>query len=109
MNDRCMLPQRSARSEKRQRDRSAVVPNRRCSFRSVQTDVVIGQRFDPKAFWIGNLEQDVLWLDDLARHNFGRGDDAVGGGAQLLKAGAGLRTVSRRARSPSNSLSRSLT
>ncbi len=31
-----------------------------------------------------------MWLNDLARHNLGRGNDAVRGGAQHLKAGAGI-------------------
>ena len=90
MNDGRVLPQRAARSEERQRNRRPDVPDCRCFAGSVRTDVVIGQRLDPEALRIGDLEQNVLWLDDLARHDLGRGDDAVGRRAQHLEAGPGI-------------------
>src|SRR5215218_2623660 len=85
-----MLPQGTARSEIRQPNRLPVVSDRRCLAGRAQIDLAIGQSFNPETLWIGNLEQDVLRLNDLPRHDLGGSDDAIGWSAQLFVSGAGI-------------------
>src|SRR5215207_120120 len=85
-----MLPQGTARSEIRQPNRLPVVPDRRCLAGRAQIDLAIGQSFNPEALRIGNLEQNVLRLNDLPRHDLGGSDDAIGWSAQLFVPGAGI-------------------
>ena len=57
---------------------------------ALQIDLAIGQSFNPKALRIGNLEQNVLRLNDLTRHDLGGSDDAIRWCAQHLVSGAGI-------------------
>jgi hypothetical protein len=74
----------------RKRQGSAVSRGRAGSGHLRGIDLAIGQRFDPKALRVHDLEEDVLRLHHLTRDNSSGGNDAADGRAQDFGLDAGL-------------------